>query len=71
MTTGQIFINENDRFQVNRHELTCGSALQVLIVDSRTSAPHWIQTTVEHNGREYYLTGLKGYFAPGLFAKIE
>lgn len=69
--TGQIFINDNDRLQVDTLELTCGSTLQVLVVDGRTDTPQWINTTVEHNGQEYYLTGLYGYSIPGLFARIE
>lgn len=69
--TGQIFINDNERLQVDTLELTCGSALQVLVVDGRTDTPQWINTTVEHNGQEYYLTGLFGYSIPGLFARIE
>lgn len=71
MITGQIFINDNDRLQVDNRELTSGNALQVLVVDGRTNTPQWIDTTVEHNGEQYYLTGLLGYSIPGLFAKVE
>ena len=69
--TGQLFINDNERLQLDSRELTSGDTLQVLVVDGRTNTPQWINTTVEHNGQEYYLTGLFGYSIPGLFARVE
>lgn len=69
--TGQLFINGNERLQIDNRELTSGDTLQVLIVDGRTGTPQWINTTVEHNGQAYYLTGLYGYMLPGLFARVE
>lgn len=67
---GQIFLNDNGRFQVDTRELTSGDALEVLIVDGRSETPRWIETRVEQGGQRYYLTGLFGYNPIGLFAKV-
>jgi len=71
MTVGQIFINESERFQADTAELASGDALEVLVVDGRDNKPKWVQTTVEHNGYSYFLTGLLGYSPVGLFARVE
>lgn len=68
--TGQLFINDNERLQVDTRELTSGDALEVLIVDGRDDKAKWVETTVEHNGYSYFLTGLLGYSPVGLFAKV-
>lgn len=67
---GQLFINGNERLQVDTRELTSGDALEVLIVDGRDDKAKWVETTVEHNGYSYFLTGLLGYSPVGLFAKV-
>lgn len=67
---GQLFINGNDRLQVDTTELTSGDALEVLIVDGRDGTAKWVETSVEHNGYSYFLTGLLGYSPVGLFAKV-
>jgi len=69
--TGQIFINARDRLQVDTRELTSGDALRVLVVDGRDDSPKWIETTVEHGGEGYYLTGIMGYSPVGLFAQVD
>lgn len=69
--TGQIFINARDRLQVDTRELTSGDALRVLVVDGRDDSPKWIETTVEHDGEGYYLTGIMGYSPVGLFAQVD
>ena len=66
---GQIIINDNERFQVDTRELTSGDVLQVLVLDA-ANRPTWVETSVEHNGNEYYLTGLLGFSVAGLFAHI-
>lgn len=66
---GQIFLNSSERFQVDAWELTSGDPLEVLVVDG-AGQPHWVRTSVEHNGTEYYLTGLQEYSPVGLFAKL-
>lgn len=71
MTTGQIFINDRDRLQVDDLELHCGDVLEVLVVDGMENTPKWIKTRVEHDGEGYYLVGLLGYRPVGLFAKIK
>lgn len=71
MTTGQIFINDRDRLQVDDWELCSGDVLEVLVLDSRDNTPKWIETRVEHDGESYYLTGLLGYRVAGLFARIK
>ena len=67
---GQLFINGNERLQVDTRELTSGDALEALIVDGRDDKAKWVETTVEHNGYSYFLTGLLGYSPVGLFAKV-
>lgn len=71
VTTGQITLNSRDRFQVDERELNSGDALEVLVVDGRDNSPKWIETTVEHDGESYYLTGLLGYSYVGLFARVK
>lgn len=71
MITGQLFINSNGRLQVDNRELTSGDTLEVLILDGVDNTAKWISTSVEHNGQNYYLTGLLGYTTTGLFARID
>ena len=71
MIVGQIFTNDKGRFQVDTAELTAGDPLEVLVVDGRSGQTKWIQTIVEQNGENYFLSGLLGYSPVGLFAKIE
>lgn len=74
---GQIFLNENKRFQVDDVELTSGFPLQVLVYDGSTDFSRWVDTRVEFCDdpdpaiRGYFLVGLWGYFAEGLFARIK
>lgn len=71
MLTGQIYINESDRLQVDNREITSGDTLEVLIVNGLDNSVKWIDTRVEHNGEGYYLTGLLGYSIIGLFARLK
>lgn len=69
--TGQIFLNERGRFQIDTVELTCGDTLEVLVIDGRDDSPKWVETRVEHNGESYYLIGILGYNPVGLFARVR
>lgn len=68
---GQIFLNGNASFQVDTLELTSGDELEVLVVDGRDDTAKWVHTTVQHNGYNYFLTGLLGYSPVGLFARVN
>ncbi len=68
--SGQLFINENGRLQLDNTELTSGDALDVLILDGLDKKVKWISTRVEAQDGEYYLVGLIGYSPVGLFARV-
>ena len=53
--------NSRGRYETECREYTCGSGIEVLIYDDYDERDRWIKTSVEHNGKDYYLTGCKKY----------
>lgn len=68
--TGQLQLNERNRYEVAGVELKGGDALEVLIMDYAENKPKWITTALQSDGESYYLEGLKEYAATGLFARV-
>lgn len=71
MIIGQLHLNEFDRLEVDNEELHCGDCLEVLIYDGQDNKTKWIDTRIEHDGKNYYLVGLLGYSPIGLFGRID
>lgn len=69
--TGQLYLNNQGRMELDNQELGCGTCLSVLIYDGQDNKTKWIDTRLEHDGKNYYLVGLLGYSPIGLFGKID
>lgn len=74
MTTPKIaqlrYNEETDRLEHDGYGLHCGDEIEVLIVDGIDGEAKWIRSRIEYGEGEWYVVGLIGYQANGLFAKI-
>lgn len=66
---GVLTLKDNGRYAIGDKELSCGSALEVLVYDSWDEKEKWTYTTMEHNGDSYYLTGLRDTDPSGIQAR--
>ena len=49
----------------------CGNVIEALVSDDYHDVPYWTITSVEHNGRDYYLVGHKGVPMKGLRVRVR
>ena len=58
------------RFQQGHDDFfhLCTSVIEALVSDEYHDVPYWTITSVEHNGRDYYLVGHKDIPMKGLYA---
>lgn len=69
-TVAQLRYNpDTNRLDFDGDGLHCGQCLEVLVVDGASGQPVWLQTRLEY-GDGWYLVGLLGYQANGLFARM-
>lgn len=66
--TGSLHKNINGRYETaSGHVYTSGDIIEVLLLgDSFHETPYWVRTSVEHNGRDYYLVNYKDIGMEGL-----
>lgn len=70
--TSRLFRNESGRFETKGgHYYTSGYGIEALIADDRYEVPHWVRTSVEHNGRDYYLVGHRDISLDGLTVRVR
>ena len=79
--TGVLHKNSNDRYELNGRELTSGCKIEYLTTDDYhcshnaagelISVPYWASGTIEHNGRNYYITGDSKKELEGLKVRIR
>lgn len=70
MKTAQLIYNrETDRLSFDGDDLHCGTPLEVLVIDGLDGSTKWVETTLEYS-QDWFLTGLLGYQASGLFARM-
>lgn len=53
------------------HTYTSGSGIEALIADGSREVPYWVWTSVEHDGRDYYLAGHKNVNMDGLTVRVR
>lgn len=74
ISEGPIFHNSAGRYEMlNGDYFTSGSTIELLVKDEdEDDRVHWIQTTIEHNGDDYYAVAL-GWETPinGMTARLR
>ena len=63
--------NSNGRYEIDGHELTSGSPVEVLIYDRYYERREWVSSRIEHSGRDYYLVSNREVDLDGLKARIR
>ena len=64
--------NGSGRYETKSgHYYTSGSGIEVLIKDDYREVPYWVWTSVEHDGRDYYLVGHKDIRMDGLTVRVR
>lgn len=53
------------------HYYDCGSIIEALVSDEYHEVPYWTRTTVEHNGKDYYLVGYRDVPMKGLRVRVR
>ncbi len=53
------------------HYYDCGSIIEALVSDEYHEVPYWTRTTVEHNGKDYYLVGYRDVHMKGLRVRVR
>lgn len=60
----------NGRYETtNGYVYTSGDAIEALIGDSFHETPYWVRTSVEHDGRKYYLVDYEDIRMEGLVVR--
>ena len=49
----------------------CGSRIEAFVSDEYREVPYWTRTTVEHNGKDYYLVGYRDVPMKGLRVRVR
>ena len=69
---GQLHKNASGRHETaSGHYYCCGSPIEALVTDDRYPAAYWVRTSVEHDGRDYYLVGHRDVSMAGLMVRIR
>ena len=53
------------------HYYTCGSPIEALVEDGYRDVPYWVRTTLEHNGKDYFLVGYGSVEMDGLTVRVR
>ena len=64
--------NESRRYETDGgHYYTCGSPIEALVEDGYRDVPYWVRTTLEHNGKDYFLVGYGSVEMDGLTVRVR
>lgn len=64
--------NKSGRYETESgHYYTCGSPIEALVQDGYREVPYWVRTSVEGNGRGYFLVGYDSVDMDGLTVRIR
>lgn len=64
--------NESERYETDGgHYYTCGSLIEALVEDGYRDVPYWVRTTLEHNGKDYFLVGYGSVEMEGLTVRVR
>lgn len=67
----QLRYNEGtERLEHDGYGLHCGDEIEVLVIDGIDGEAKWIRSRIEYGEGEWYVVGLIGYQANGLFARL-
>ena len=70
--TGRLHKNASGRYETESgHYYCCGSPIEALVQDDRYETPYWVRTSVEHDGKDYYLVGHRDVSLNGLTVRIR
>ena len=70
--TGRLCKNASGRYETaSGHYYCCGSPIEALVTDDRYPEAYWVRTSVEHDGRDYYLVGHRDVSMAGLTVRIR
>lgn len=69
---GNLRKNASGRYETaSGHYYCCGSPIEALVTDDRYPVAYWVRTSVEHDGRDYYLVGHRDVSMAGLMVRIR
>ena len=72
METSRLHKNRSGRYETKGgHYYTSGSGIEALIKDDYQEVPYWVWTSVEHDGKGYYLVGHKNVRLDGLTVRVR
>lgn len=70
--TSRLHKNRNGRYETESgHCYTGGSGIEALVKDNFQEVPYWVWTSVEHDGKDYYLIGYKNVQMDGLTVRVR
>ena len=70
--TSRLHKNRSGRYETKGgHYYTSGSGIEALIKDDYQEVPYWVWTSVEHDGKDYYLVGHKNIRLDGLTVRVR
>ena len=64
--------NGNGRYETeDGHEYTSGCGIEALVKDDCWEVPYWVWTSVEHDGKDYFLVSHKNVRMDGLTVRVR
>lgn len=71
--TSTLSRNSRDRFETpSGYELTCGCGIEYLhTAEDENDHTKWCRSSVEHNGKDYYIVGERDLSLSGLLVRIR
>lgn len=64
--------NGSGRYETkDGHEYTSGCGIEALVKDDCWEVPYWVWTSVEHDGKDYFLAGYKNVRMDGLTVRVR
>ncbi len=64
--------NSDGRYETKSgHCYTSGCRVEALISDGFQEAPYWVRTSIEHDGKDYYLVGYRQTELEGLKVRLR
>lgn len=69
---GYLYKNSNGRYELDdKHYYTCGYTIEAMIYDEDYECKRWVKTSVEHDGKDYYLVRHKKIPMEGLMVRVR
>ncbi len=68
--TSRLHKNRQGRYETAKgYVYTSGEVIEALIDNGYHDAPYWVRTSVEHNGKDYYLVNYNSICMDGLLVR--